>query len=210
VTNEVANDEFDAAGYGLTPVGWGERPAIVAVDFQQAFCDPQFAAGRSPHIAAAVEKAESVLKAGRAAGIPIVHTAVAWSHDDEFTNWKVPALRDIAPGSHAASIVPSLWEDTDIYLLKRYPSAFFGTDLSTILRNRAVDTVLIMGVTTSGCVRATILDSFSYGFKTIVVEDACGDQGAEAHNNNMRDVERRYADLIDAEGAAQRLGELDS
>jgi maleamate amidohydrolase len=201
-------DEFDEAGYGLTPVGWGDRPAIVAVDFQQAFCDPQFAAGRSPHIARAVANAESVLKAGRAAGIPVIHTAVAWSHDDEFTNWKVPALRDIAPGSHAASIVPSLWEDSDIYVLKRYPSAFFGTDIATILRNRGVDTVLVMGVTTSGCVRATIVDSFSHGFKTIVVEDACGDQGEQAHDNNMRDVERRYADLIDAAGAAARLESL--
>lgn len=203
-----ARDEFDEAGYGLTPVGWGERPAIVAVDFQQAFCDPQFAAGRSPHIARAVANAETVLKAGRAAGVPIIHTAVAWSHDDEFTNWKVPALRDIAPGSHAAAIVPSLWDDSDIYVLKRYPSAFFGTDISTILRNRGVDTVLVMGVTTSGCVRATIVDSFSHGFKTIVVEDACGDQGAQAHDNNMRDVERRYADLIDADGAAARLESL--
>lgn len=203
-----ARDEFDEAGYGLTPVGWGDRPAIVAVDFQQAFCDPQFAAGRSPHITRAVANAEAVLKAGRVAGIPIIHTAVAWSHDDEFTHWKVPALRDIAPGSHAASIVPSLWDDSDIYVLKRYPSAFFGTDVSTILRNRGVDTVLVMGVTTSGCVRATIVDSFSHGFKTIVVEDACGDQGAEAHDNNMRDVERRYADLIDAAGAAARLESL--
>lgn len=201
-------DEFDEAGYGLTPVGWGERPAIIAVDFQQAFCDPQFAAGRSPHIVRAVANAETVLKAGRAAGVPIIHTAVAWSHDDEFTNWKVPALRDIAPDSHAASIVPSLWDDSDMYVLKRYPSAFFGTDISTILRNRGVDTVLVMGVTTSGCVRATIVDSFSHGFKTIVVEDACGDQGAQAHDNNMRDVERRYADLIDADGAAARLESL--
>jgi maleamate amidohydrolase len=203
-----SREEFEQAGYGQTPVGWGERPAIVAVDFQHAFCDPQFPAGRSPHIARAVANAEGVIKAGRRAGIPVLHTAVAWSHDDEFTNWKVPALRDIAPGSHAATIVPSLWEDSDIYVLKRYPSAFFGTDISTILRNRGVDTVLVMGVTTSGCVRATIVDSFSHGFKTVVVEDACGDQGPEAHDNNMRDVERRYADLIDSAGATARLESL--
>jgi maleamate amidohydrolase len=180
----------------------------VAVDFQQAFCDPEFSTGRSDHIAQSVVQAEKVLKAGRAAGIPIVHTAVAWSHDDEFTNWKVPSLRDIAPNSHASSIVPELWEDSDIYLLKRYPSAFFGTDLSTILRNRGVDTVLIMGVTTSGCVRASIVDAFSHGFKTIVVEDACGDQEAGPHNDNMRDVSRRYADLISSADAAKRLDAL--
>jgi maleamate amidohydrolase len=201
-------DQFEAAGYGITPVGWGERPAIVAVDFQQAFCDPDFSTGRSDHIREAVTQAEVVLKAGRVAGVPVVHTAVAWAHDDEFTNWKVPSLRDIAPNSHASSILPQLWEDSDIYLVKRYPSAFFGTDLSTILRNRGVDTVLIMGVTTSGCVRASILDSFSHGFRTIVVADACGDQEVGPHNDNLRDVSRRYADLTSAADAAARLESL--
>ena len=204
----MSDDEFAQAGYGMTPVGWGDRPAIVAVDFQQAFCDPQFSTGRSEHIADSIVNAEKVLEAGRAAGIPIVHTAVAWSHDDEFTNWKVPSLRDIAPNSHAAQIVPQLWNESDVYLLRRYPAAFFGTDLATILRNRAVDTVLIMGVTTSGCVRASIIDSFSHGFRTIVVEDACGDQEPVAHANNMRDVERRYADLVDAATAAKQLAAL--
>ncbi len=204
------SDQFEAAGYGLTSVGWGERPAIVAVDFQLAFCDPAFATGRSDHIANAVKNAEGVLNAGRAAGIPIVHTAVAWSHDDEFVKWKVPSLRDITPDSPAASTVPQLWGDSDIYLIKQYPSAFFATPLSTILRNRAVDTVLIMGVTTSGCVRASIIDSFSYGFKTIVVEDACGDQEAGPHDDNMRDVSRRYVDLISAADAISNLESLPS
>lgn len=204
----MSADEFVQAGYGMTSVGWGERPAIVAVDFQQAFCDPQFATGRSEHITRAVTNAKVLLDAGRAAGIPIVHTAVAWSHDDEFTNWKVPSLRDIALGSYSAEIVPSLWGEGDIYMVKRYPSAFFGTDLSTVLRNRGVDTVLIAGVTSSGCVRASIIDSFSHGFRTIVVEDACGDQEPTAHADNMRDVERRYADLTDSGSAAKRLDAL--
>ena len=202
------SDQFEAAGYGLTTVGWGERPAIVAVDFQLAFCDPAFATGRSEHIASAVAKAEGVLSAGRAAGIPIVHTAVAWSHDDEFVKWKMPSLRDIAPDSPAASTVPQLWGDSDIYLITQDPSAFFATPLSTILRNRAVDTVLIMGVTTSGCVRASIIDSFSYGFKTIVVEDACGDQEAGPHDDNMRDVSRRYVDLISSADAISQLASM--
>ena len=186
------SDQFEAAGYGLTTVGWGERPAIVAVDFQLAFCDPAFATGRSEHIASAVAKAEGVLSAGRAAGIPIVHTAVAWSHDDEFVKWKMPSLRDIAPDSPAASTVPQLWGDSDIYLIKQYPSAFFATPLST----------------TSGCVRASIIDSFSYGFKTIVVEDACGDQEAGPHDDNMRDVSRRYVDLISSADAISQLASM--
>ncbi len=202
------SDQFAEAGYGVTPVGWGSCPAIVAVDFQQAFCDPAFPAGRSEHVSQAVKNAEDVLAAGRKAGILVVHTAVAWAHDDEFTNWKIPSLRDIAPHSYAASILPQLWEESDVYLLKRYPSAFFGTDLSTILRNRGVDTVLVMGVTTSGCVRASIVDSFSHGFRTIVVENACGDQEAQPHDDNMRDVSRRYADLVSAAEAVDKLRSL--
>lgn len=103
---------------------------------------------------------------------------------------------------------PAVVGGLDIYLLKQYPSAFFGTPLSTILRHRGVDTVLIMGVTTSGCVRASIIDSFSYGFKTIVVEDSCGDQEAGPHEDNMRDVSRRYADLISSADAVSRLESL--
>jgi len=198
-------DQFTAAGYSATDIGWGARPAVVAVDFQQAFCDPQYALGRSAHVTSAVANAEPVVNAARAAGVPVIHTAVAWDNDASFVKWKVPTLRLIEPGSHGATITPSLWDDSDIYLLKRYPSAFFGTDLATILRNVGVDTVLVMGVTTSGCVRATIVDSFSHGFRTIVVEDACGDQEGEAHDANMRDVSRRYADLVSHTEAAERL-----
>ena len=198
-------DQFTAAGYSARDIGWGARPAVVAVDFQQSFCDPQYALGRSAHVTRAVANAEPVVKAARAAGVPVIHTAVAWDNDATFVKWKVPTLRLIEPGSHGAQITPSLWEDSDIYLLKRYPSAFFGTDLATILRNVDVDTVLVMGVTTSGCVRATIVDSFSHGFNTIVVEDACGDQEADAHDANMRDVQRRYADLVSHTEAAERL-----
>lgn len=199
------SDQFTAAGYSATDIGWGSRPAVVAVDFQQAFCDPQYALGRSAHVTSAVANAAPVVRAARAAGVPVIHTAVAWDNDATFVKWKVPTLRLIEPGSHGAAITPSLWEDSDIYLLKRYPSAFFGTDLTTILRNLGVDTVLVMGVTTSGCVRATIVDSFSHGFRTIVVEDACGDQEADSHDANMRDVSRRYADLVSHTEAAERL-----
>lgn len=199
-------DQFAQAGYGQGSVGWGSRPAIVAVDFQQAFCDPQFPIGRSAHVAAAVAKAAPVFAAARSAGLLVVHTAVAWSHDAAFGRWKIPSLRDITPGSHAATIVPSLWADTDLYLIKRYPSAFFGTDLASILTRSGVDTVLVMGVTTSGCVRATIVDAFSHGFRTIVVEDACGDQAPDSHAANMRDVSNRYADLICAQEAVGRIG----
>ena len=122
------SDSFENAGYGQGEVGWGTRPAIIAVDFQMSFCDPKFALGRSEHAQRAIKNAARLFPAARAAGIPIIHTAVAWSTDTEFARWKVPALRDIHPGSYEAQIHPDLWDDSDVYILKRFPSAFFGTD----------------------------------------------------------------------------------
>lgn len=202
---DPVTDGFTDAGYGLTSVGWGDRPAIVVVDFQQAFCNPVFATGRSAHVHRAVARAEALLAAGRKAGVFIVHTAAAWSHDDEFGLWKIPGLRAITPDSLAAQVVPQLRDDSDIRLMKHYPSAFFGTDLSSILRRRGIDTVLIAGATTSGCVRATIVDAFSHGFRTMVVADACGDQESGPHDDTLRDVSRRYADLTNVSEAVDRL-----
>lgn len=202
---EIAMDAFAEAGYGVGQIGWGERPAIVAVDFQFAFTSSDYPVGGGEHIQAAVRNAAPVFAAARDAGLLVVHTAVAWSSPAEFGRWKIPSLVDITPGSRPAMIEPTLWEDSDVYMLKHYPSAFFGTDLTSVLQRNGVDTVLVMGATSSGCVRATIVDSFSHGFRTLVVEDACGDQSVESHEANMRDVGRRYADVIDSTTAVAEL-----
>lgn len=198
-------DAFSRVGYGVGEIGWGERAAIVVVDFQLAFTSSEFPLGGGEHITAAVRRAGEVLTAARASGVIVIHTAVAWTTAAEFGRWKVPALFDIHPGSTAASIDPEVWDPSDSYLLKRYPSAFFGTDLSSILQRNQVDTVVVMGATTSGCVRATAVDAFSHGFRTLVVEDGCGDQSVDAHESNLRDVGRRYADVIDARAAIDHL-----
>jgi maleamate amidohydrolase len=198
-------DAFQEAGYGIGQIGWGTRPAIVAVDFQLAFTSPEYPLGGGDHIRAAVEHAAPVFAAAREAGVLVVHTAVAWSSPAEFGRWKIPSLIEITPGSPPAQIDEAVWDESDVYMFKRYPSAFFGTDLTSVLQCNGVDTVLVMGATSSGCVRATIVDSFSHGFRTMVVEDACGDQSVESHEANMRDVGRRYADLIDSASAVAKL-----
>jgi maleamate amidohydrolase len=180
------SDSFENAGYGQGEVGWGTKPAIIAVDFQMSFCDPKFALGRSEHAQRAIKNAARLFPA----------------------RWKVPALRDIHPGSYEAQIHPDLWDDSDVYILKRFPSAFFGTDMSSILTTNGIDTVLVTGVTSSGCVRATIVDSFSYGFRTIAIDDACGDQDAGPHDANMQDVGRRYADVIQTDDAIAKIKAL--
>jgi maleamate amidohydrolase len=125
-----------------------------------------------------------------------MHTSAAWSHASEFGRWKIPSLAAVRPWSEAARIDPRVWDDGDVLVYKQYPSAFFGTPLASTLQQLDVDTVLLMGATSSGCVRASIVDAFSYGFRTLVVEDCCGDQDEAPHRNAMRDVGRRYADVI--------------
>lgn len=95
-----------------------------------------------------------------------------------------------------AAVDPRVLADSDAVIEKRFPSAFFGTDAASILRFWDVDTVIVMGCTSSGCVRASIIDAFSHRFRTIVAEDCCGDQDAQAHADNMRDVGLRYADVM--------------
>lgn len=200
-------DAFAKAGYGVGQIGWGRRAAVVVVDFQAAFTSPDYPLGGGDHITAAVRRAADVVAAARTAGVLVVHTAIAFSSAHEYGRWKVPALLGVAAGSPAAQIDPLVWDPSDLYLLKRHPSAFFGTDLNSILRRNDVDTVVVMGATTSGCIRATVVDSFSYGFRTLVVEDACGDQDADAHAANLRDVGRRYADVTDVHAVVDHLSQ---
>jgi len=198
-------DAFESAGYGVGSIGWGRRPAVVVVDFQHAFTSPDYPLGRSEHVATAVRRAEPVLAVARTAGVPVLHTSAAWSHPAEFGRWKIPPLADIRPDSHAARIDPRVWDPSDVLIYKQFPSAFFGTTLVSTLQRLSVDTVLVMGATSSGCVRASVVDSFSYGFRTLVVEDCCGDQDESAHRTAMRDVGRRYADILDASQVAKEL-----
>lgn len=200
-------DAFTAAGYGADTVGFGRRAAIVVVDFQLGFTGGVSPMAQSPHVSAAVETAEPVLNRARELGVPVLHTFVAYRGDWELGYWKPKAnLAAFTPDSDFAKIDPRLLADTDAVIEKRFPSAFFGTDAASILRFWDVDTVILMGCTSSGCVRASIIDSFSHGFRTIVAEDCCGDQDAQAHADNMRDVGRRYADVI---SGAEVIAELE-
>jgi len=138
-----------------------------------------------------------VLDRARELGVPVLHTFVAYRGEWELGYWKPRAnLAEFAPDSDFARVDPRVLSETDAVIEKRFPSAFFGTDAASILRFWDVDTVVLMGATSSGCVRASIIDSFSHGFRTIVAEDCCGDQDAQAHADNMRDVGRRYADVV--------------
>lgn len=205
------SDHFDQAGYGSRTVGFGARPAVVTVDFQLGFTHPDYPAGRSPHIHRAVEHTARLLKAARACDVPVASCNVAWNSDRDMGCWKVEALYDgsFFYGHPATRLDPRIYEPGyDFSFTKGAPSIFFGTPLVTFLTKQRVDTVIICGCTTSGCVRASIIDSFSYGYRTIVPEECVGDMEEGPHRDNLRDVGRRYADVLPLDRVLAELTEL--
>ncbi len=201
------SNRFDDAGYGAFPVGFGERLAVLVVDFQRAFTDPAFPAGRSPHVHAAAERTVELLRVARAAGLPVVSCRTAWCNETDMIPWKTAAVRTgMFLGDPATEMDPRIHDpDYDVNFIKAGPSIFFGTPVVSCLVKQRVDTVIVTGCTTSGCVRASIIDAFSWGFRTIVPEDCVGDMEVDAHEANLRDVGRRYADIVTAADCIQRI-----
>ena len=201
-------DNFEKAGYGKGSVGIGERCAVLIVDFQRAFTDPASPMGGSEHIDRAVEKTVELVAFAHEANIPIASCRVSWSGPEEMGYWKVPALFDggLYHGHEFTEIDPRLSDPKRIFeFTKTAPSIFFLTPLLTWLTRHQIDTTIVSGCTTSGCVRASVIDSFSYGYRTIVAADCCGDQDQAAHDSNIRDVGRRYADIMSLEDLKKTL-----
>ncbi|GJD52135.1 Maleamate amidohydrolase [Methylobacterium crusticola] len=201
------SDRFDAAGYGAIPVGFGDSPAVLVVDFQRAFTDPSLPAGGSPHIHAAVRRTATLLAAARRAGILVVSCRTAWCGARDVIPWKTAAVRTgLFHGDPGTELDPRIHDPAyDVTLVKAGPSIFFGTPVAAILQRNRVDTVVVAGCTTSGCVRASIIDAFSHGLRTIVPADCCGDMEPGPHEANLLDVGRRYADVVDAEACMARF-----
>ncbi|MCL5958023.1 MAG: isochorismatase family protein [Chloroflexi bacterium] len=193
---EPIEKTYQAAGYGRGSIGFGKRPAVIVVDLQNAFLDPQYPLGRSEFIQAAARHTATLLDEARSSGVPIFYTVISLRPDEaDRCLWKVDlsACRE-GWGAEVADVVKPALEDHIIK--KKMPSAFFGTDLLSQLVVRNIDTVIVSGCVTSGCVRASIVDAFSHGFRTIVPEECCGDQSLEQHRANLFDVGARYADVL--------------
>jgi maleamate amidohydrolase len=191
-------DRFDAAGYGAIPIGFGETIAVVVVDFQLAFTDPAFPTGQSPHIQRAVDNTAALLKVARQHDVPVATCHTAWCGERDMILWKTASIRTgLFHGDKATEMDPRIRDAAyDAHFVKATPSIFFGTALVPFLIKNRVDTVIVTGCTTSGCVRASIVDSFAWGFRTIVPEDCVGDMEESAHRANLLDVGRRYADIV--------------
>lgn len=200
------SDVYESRGYGARPVGFGEKPGVIVVDFQRGFTDPAFPMGTAPMVQSAVENTVRLLRAAKAARVPVIACVMAFDSPAAAPHWKVDPVLDLLAGSAPAELDPRIAaENPDVVLSKTAPSLFFGTPAGAILTRERVDTVIVTGCITSGCVRASIIDAFSLGFRVQVAADCVGDHDEAAHKQNLADVGRRYADIVDAATAVSAI-----
>src|SRR5579864_1273 len=179
-------------------VGFGRRPALLVVDMYTAFVDPAYPYS-SPGAPATVRAIQTVLAAARTAGCPVFFSkARRRTIPAERGRWKVTANRQPIMSDPAAyEIVSELRPlESESVLVKSAPSAFWGTDLASYLIYHRVDTVIVTGTVTSGCVRDTVLDAFNYSFRAIVPEECVCDRGLTSHKVTLFDIHMKYGDVV--------------
>ena len=206
----MSDETYQDIGYGATEIGFGERPGILVVDLQTGFTQPRFPMGGCPLVHRAVDNTARVLEAARAARVPVANCYTAYHSERDMPYWKIAPVREsFFEGDPCTEMEPRTSDpDYDYILRKSGPSIFFHTPVTTFLTKHGVDTTIVMGCMTSGCIRASVIDSFSNGFRTIVPEDCVGDADERPHRDNLRDVGRRYADIVSSERVLDYLDEI--
>jgi maleamate amidohydrolase len=189
-------------------LGWGSRPALLVIDMMRAYFTPgsPFDLGSR----AAADGCAALLAAARSAGLLVVHTRVRYAAglaDGGLFVRKVPGLALLAEGAgELGEFVPGLEpRPGEPVVVKQYASAFFGTSLAATLTAAGIDTAVVAGVSTSGCVRASATDAMQHGFRPIVVADACGDRTPAVHDANLFDLGAKYADVTTVAAVVARL-----
>ncbi|MGE0733651.1 MAG: isochorismatase family protein [Alphaproteobacteria bacterium] len=192
-------------------IGFGARPAVLVIDFIKAYTTPGaplFAAG----VVVAVKETVALLAAARRAHVPIIYTKVLYhpnGMDGGMFVKKVPVLRSMVEGEPLAEIVPELPPaPEDLVLVKNYASSFFGTTLQATLTALGVDTLILTGCSTSGCVRATAIDGVQHGFRVIVPRECVGDRHDAPHVANLFDINAKYGDVVGKTETLQYLAGL--
>jgi nicotinamidase-related amidase len=191
------------------PTGMGKKPALLVVDAINAFTDPECPLGTRVDVE--IGAIRTLLGSFRKLGLPIYFTSQAYTDASQASVWreKLPSVNWLKSGTRWVDVDPRLEPGAgETVIVKHAPSAFFDTDLKRRLLADGVDTVFVVGFTTSGCVRASAVDSVSGNFRTIVVPEGCGDRDPAAHAANLYDLDAKYADLIPLEDAVEMLEEL--
>lgn len=195
----VADAAANYAGVWGHRIGFGRSPVLLIVDFVRAYTEvdsPLYAPGVAP----AVEATRGLLNLFRERGLPVVHTKVAHTAPgfEDGGAWvrKAPVLKCFSEprlSQVCAGVEPI---DTEVVIVKQYASAFFGTSLSSLLLSRGIDTIILTGCTTSGCIRATAVDGVQHGLRVIVPRECVGDRHPAPHESNLFDIDSKYGDVM--------------
>jgi maleamate amidohydrolase len=190
----------------------GSRPAVLVVDFSCGFTDPECTVGSD--LSAEIEATNRLLAVARSRGAPVIFTTIGYDpsgRDGGIWLQKFPALIELQVGERTAEIDPRLERREDeIVVMKKGASAFFGTNLSAILVAQGIDTVVLCGATTSGCIRATAIDLLQYGFPALVPRECVGDRARAPHEANLFDIQAKYADVVSLDDAVAYLERVTS
>ena len=198
---------YEKAGWGGR-VGFGDRPALIVVDMYRAFVDPGYPFS-APDAVATSGRIHALLTAFRDRGLPVFFsTGFAGGSQAERGRWKVRATTDspLMQSSVAYEIWPELApRPGEPVIVKAYPSAFFGTTLASQLVYHAVDTLVVTGTVTSGCVRGTCLDAFNYNYRVIVPQECVCDRGATSHKVALFEIQMKYGDVLPTAEVLQQI-----
>lgn len=205
------NEDYSKAGFGKN-LGFGQRPALILIDVAKAYIEPD-----SPLYVGSDQAFQSMIlltKLARKSNIPVVFTRVEYAPggmDGGLFYQKIGALSVFQTGRPLGEFDDRLKPGpNDIVVTKQYPSAFFGTSLASTLIGLQIDTCLLAGFSTSGCVRASTLDALQHGFRPIVIPEACGDRDPAVQAANLFDLEQKYADLKNLPAVQGYLTDLSS
>ena len=198
----TTDDEFfKQRGFGLR-IGFGERPALLVIDMVKAFTNPDMMLGSK--LDRQIEAHRPLLALAHERKIPVLFSTVMYE-DADFKDAGIWALKQkgvvtLKAGTDGVKIDPRLdFRPTDSLIVKKYASCFFGTDLVSRLLAHRIDTLIITGCTTSGCVRASAVDACQTGFRPMVVREAVGDRSVAAHEQSLFDLQAKYADVVSLE-----------
>ncbi|MCL5424337.1 MAG: N-carbamoylsarcosine amidohydrolase [Gammaproteobacteria bacterium] len=190
-------------------IGFGKKPVLLVVDFMQGYTtpgSPLFAQG----VVDAVANMPPLLNTARRTGTPVIHTNILYHAPDQIDGgiWvkKAPVMRAMVAGNPYAEFCPEVApREDELVMTKQYASAFFGTSLASTLVAMGIDTLIITGCSTSGCIRATAVDGVQHGFRVMVVRDCVGDRHPAPHEANLFDIDSKYGDVIDSKVAINQL-----
>ncbi len=206
--NALTEEALSARGFGGV-MGFGDAAALLVIDMMVGFTNPKLPLGSN--LDAQLENINRLVVAAEANKRPVFYSVVEYDDGDcrDSGIWgrKMSGLFTLRRGSESVALDSRLCMSSNASIfIKKYASCFFGTDLSSRLQAQRIDTLVIAGCSTSGCVRATVVDAVQHGFRPIVVAEAVGDRLAGAHEQALKDIQLKYGDVVSTDDAARGLG----